>query len=348
MEKIGMGVIGAGIWGESHAWIYSTDPYTELIAVCDLVETKAKQLAEKYHAQRWYTDVEKMMKDPEIQAVGITTPDFAHRDPFIAACQAGKNILLEKPLATNEDDLKTMRAAYQNSGVRVMVDFHTRWNPPLVVAKKNIDQGMIGDIISMYHRLNNTIYVPTQMLSWANKSSILWFLGSHTVDTLRFLSGQEVKRVYSVSRSEVLVKQGVNIPDIYQSVLEFENGIIATIENNWIIPNSHPNWNDIKLNILGSKGMFNMDLTNNQAIERYLPDRSDHPDILVMPTIHGKPMGFAHESIRDFILRLRTGTDFVVGFEDGDRVSTVILAIMESARTRMPVEVRYDKKNSKQ
>jgi len=131
-----MGVIGAGIWGESHAWIYSTDPYTELIAVCDLVETKAKQLAEKYHAQRWYTDVEKMMKDPEIQAVGIATPDFAHRDPFIAACQAGKNILLEKPLATNEDDLKTMRAAYRNSGVRVMVDFHARWNPPLVVAKK--------------------------------------------------------------------------------------------------------------------------------------------------------------------------------------------------------------------
>jgi len=342
VEKIGFGVIGAGIWGNSHAWIYSTEPDTELIAVCDLVEEKARQLAEKYHARRWYTDHEKMLKDQEIQAVGIATPDFAHREPFIAACQAGKDILLEKPLATNEEDLKAMRVAYQNARVRVMVDFHARWNPPLVVAKNNIDQGAIGDIISMYYRLNDTIYVPTQMLSWADKSSILWFLGSHTVDTLRFLSGQEVKRVYSVSRSEVLVKLGVNAPDIYQSVLELKNGIIATIENNWIIPNSHPNWNDIKLNILGSRGMFNMDLTNNQAIERYLPDKSDHPDILVMPTIYGRPMGFAHESIRDFVRRLRTGEDFIVDFEDGYRVSKVILSIMESAETRMPVEVKYD------
>ena len=341
MGKLGYGIIGGGLWGETHARIIAAHPLAELVAVCDLVEERAKQIAEKYGAKTYYSDVQDMLKNPDIHAVGIVTPDFAHCEPFIAACQAGKHILLEKPLATTHEDLSAMRKAYQDAGVRVMVDFHARWNPPLVVARDSIRENQIGELISMYYRLNDAIFVPMEMLSWAEKSSILWFLGSHTVDTLRFFAESEVKRVYSVSRSEVLVKKGINVPDIYQSILEFESGVIATIENNWIVPNSNPQWNDIKLNILGSNGMFNMDLTGNQAIERYLEDKSDHPDLLIMPVIHGKPTGFAYESIRDFVERVVSGDEFIVGFEDGYRVSKVILSIMESAKNRQPVEVDY-------
>ena len=341
MEKIGYGIIGSGLWGETHARIIAAHPFAELIAVCDLMPERARHIAEQYGAKTHYTDCEDMLKNPDIQAVGIVTPDFAHCEPFVAACQAGKHILLEKPLATTHEELQTMRKAYQDAGVRVMVDFHARWNPPFVVARDNIRENQIGELISMYYRLNDAIFVPMEMLAWAEKSSILWFLGSHTVDTLRFFADSEVTRVYSVSRSEVLVKKGINVPDIYQSILEFESGVIATIENNWIVPNSNPQWNDIKLNILGSQGMFNMDLTGNQAIERYLEDKSDHPDLLIMPVIHGKPTGFAYESIRDFIERLVSGDEFIVGFEDGYRVSKVILAIMESAKNREPVEVDY-------
>jgi len=234
-----------------------------------------------------------------------------------------------------------MRKAYKEASIRVMVDFHARWNPPYVIARDTIRENQIGELISMYYRLNDAIFVPIEMLAWAEKSSILWFLGSHTVDTLRFFAESEVKRVYSVSRSEVLVKKGIHVPDIYQSILEFESGVIATIENCWIVPNTNPHWNDIKLNILGSKGMFNMDLSGNQAIERYLEDKGDHPDILVMPIVHGKPIGFAHESVRNFIEKLVSGDEFIVGFEDGYRVSKVILAIMKSAESRQPVEVDY-------
>ena len=83
MEKIGFGVIGAGIWGNSHAWIYSTEPYSELIAVCDKVERKLKFWVEKYHARCWQNRSRKMLKDPEIQAVGIATPDFVPSRTFV-------------------------------------------------------------------------------------------------------------------------------------------------------------------------------------------------------------------------------------------------------------------------
>jgi predicted dehydrogenase len=341
MDKLNFGVIGAGLWGESHARVFSAHPKANLTAICDLDGKKAKNIADKYGASEVYTDYNQMLKNPAIDAVGITTPDFAHAGPFIAACRAGKHILVEKPLATTAEDLSAMKKAFNESGSRVMVDFHARWNPPFAIARDDIRANKIGKIISMYYRLNDCIFVPTEMLSWAAESSILWFLGSHTIDTLRFFTDKEVKSVFSMSRSEVLAGMGIDVPDIYQSMLEFEDGVIASIENGWIIPNTNPNWNDIKVNILGSKGMFNMDLTNNQAIERYLADKSDHPDLLVMPMVHGEYKGFAYESIKDFIEKLSSGDDFICGFDDGYRVSKVILAIMESAEKRIPVDVDY-------
>ncbi|HVP17868.1 MAG TPA: Gfo/Idh/MocA family oxidoreductase, partial [Spirochaetia bacterium] len=177
MDTIGVGVIGAGTWGDAHARIFSSHPGTRLVAVCDVVAERARGIAEKYGAPKTYADFRELLRDPEIQAVGIATPDFLHKDPFVAACRSGKSILIEKPLATTYEDLMAMKQAYASAKVRVMVDFHARWNPPLTVAFEDITQGKIGDLVSFYYRLNNPVWVPTKMLSWSRNSSILWFLG---------------------------------------------------------------------------------------------------------------------------------------------------------------------------
>lgn len=340
-KRVRFGLIGTGLWGQVHAEIYSTHPFAELAAVCDSDPTRANRVAKKYGAGKVFSDYRKMVKDPGIDAVAVVTPDFAHREPIVAAARAGKHVLTEKPLATTLEDAETVAEAVRSAGITFMVDFHARWNPPFVIARQNIEEGNLGRIMSAYFRLNDTISVPTEMLSWAEKSSILWFLGTHTVDTLRYLFQDEVERVYAVSRAAVLQDRGVNVPDLYQSILEFQSGIVATIENNWILPNTHPSVNDIKVNILGSKGMINMDLTNNQMIERYLEDQSDHPDCLVKPLVRDRHVGFAYESIRDFVDCLALGKEVQVGLEDGLRVTRVILAIMESASSRKPVNVRY-------
>jgi len=340
-KKHRFGVIGAGLWGEAHAEVYATHPWAELAAVCDSDRSRAERVAKRFGAPRIFTDYREMVKDPGVDAVAVATPDFAHRDPVVAAAKAGKHVHSEKPLATSREDAEAIAAAVRSSGVTYMVDFHARWNPPFAIARKNIEEGALGRIMSAYFRLNDTISVPTSMLSWASKSSILWFLGSHTVDTLRFLLADEVERVYSVSRAEVLKERGIDVPDLYQSVLEFRSGVVATIENNWIVPDTNPAVNDFKVNILGSKGMINMDLTNNQLFERYLETTSDHPDCLVKPQVRDRHVGFAYEAIRDFVECLALGRPVQAGLDDGLKVTSVILAIMESAAVRAPVTVRY-------
>ena len=340
-KKHRFGLIGAGLWGEAHAEVYATHPWAELAAVCDSDRSRAERVAKRFGAPRVYTDYREMVKDPGVDAVAVATPDFAHRDPVVAAAKAGKHVHSEKPLATSREDAEAIAAAVRSSGVTYMVDFHARWNPPFAIARKNIEEGALGRIMSAYFRLNDTISVPTSMLSWASKSSILWFLGSHTVDTLRFLLADEVERVYSVSRAEVLRERGIDVPDLYQSVLEFRSGVVATIENNWIVPDTNPAVNDFKVNILGSKGMINMDLTNNQLFERYLETTSDHPDCLVKPQVRDRHVGFAYEAIRDFVECLALGRPVQAGLDDGLKVTSVILAIMESAAVRAPVTVRY-------
>ncbi len=341
MKKIGFGIIGAGMWGRAHAEVYSTHPMAALAAICDTDLEKARALAAQFGSPPVYGNFERLMEDPAVDAVAVVTPDFAHCTPILAAARTCKDVLVEKPLATTSEDLDRILEAVTRSGVRCMVDFHNRWSPPIVVARQSIAAEELGRLVSAYVRLNDTIHVPTCMLSWAARSSILWFLGSHAVDTLRFLSGDEVERVYAVVRSGVLNARGIEVPDIYQAILEFRSGMIATTENNWIVPDTNPSVNDFKINVLGSKGMISLDLTHNQLIEKYLEKSAFHPDVLVAPCIHGKRPGFAYESIRTFVDCLAQDKPLPVTLKDGIRVSRVILAMFESAAKGEPVTVQY-------
>lgn len=339
VKRVSVGIVGAGLWGSVHAEALATSPYARVVGICDRDRAKAERLAEAWGA-RVYETVEELAADPAIDALTIATPDHLHREPIEVAARAGKAILVEKPLATTEDDLVAIEEAVRSAGIPIMVDFHTRWSPPMVAAREMIERGEIGDVVTMYYRLSDVIHVPKSMLSWSSESSVAWFLGAHSIDTLRWLSGAEVTRVYSVARQGVLEQMGYPVADGYQTTLEFENGVTAQMENMWILPDTNPSVNDIKVGIVGSTGIINMDLTHSQQFERYLASGADRPDILVKPRLRGKLQGFAVASIQDFAERLATGQPFLATLEDGLRVSRTILAMFRSAEARQPVEVR--------
>lgn len=341
MERLKMGIVGAGIWGENHGKIYQSHPFVDVTAICDMNYEKAEAIASKMGIGQVYQDYNEMFARADCDAVAIVTPDFLHGDIAVAAANHKKHMLIEKPLATTREDVYRIVEAAERNQVRVMVDLHNRFSPPFNAAHQAVERGDLGNVYSAYMRLNDVKWVATDMLPWAAQSSILWFLGSHSLDTLRWFFQDEVKRVYSVSREGILKAEGVDTVDEYLTTIEFAGGGIAHMENGWITPNANPCVNDIKFNVLGDKGMIAIDASNHNMIQEYTDHKVTVPDVIVQNHIFGKPKGFAFESIRGFVDCILEDREFPVTLKDAANTSLAILAIMESAKTRMPVEVVY-------
>ncbi len=341
MRNIHIAIVGAGVWGETHASIFREHPSATPVAVCDRDVARAKKLADAYGIQNVYGSVEEMLSADGFDAVSIVTPDHLHADIAVACANAGKHLLIEKPIATSVQDVHRIVNAARANNVRVMVDLHNRWSPPFAQAKAELTAGTLGALRSAYIRLNDTKWVATDMLPWAASSSILWFLGSHSLDTLQWLFDDIVARVYCVSSRGVLDALGVRTDDVFLTTLEFQNGGIAQMENGWITPNANPCVNDIKCTLTGDKGMVAIDASHHNLIQLVTDRAVTVPDILVRNRIHGYVKGFAYESIRSFVDCLISGRPFIVSMEDAARTSIAILSIMESAKTRTPVAVDY-------
>ena len=339
MEKVRFAIVGTGLWGESHALVYARDERVELAAVCDVRGERAREVAQRYGAAKWCSDYREVMADPSIRAVSVATPDFAHAEIAVAAAQAGKHLLVEKPLATSVQDCERIMAAARAAGVKLMVDFHNHWNPPLYAARQAIAAGEIGAPQLIYLRLHDTIFVPTGMLSWASQSTVGWFLGSHTVDLVCWLLGERPRRVYALSASRVLEERGIRTPDFYQGLLEFPSGAVANTDNGWIMPNTSPSIIDFQGRIVGSKGALSWNLSHHRALEKYTEDKGIYPDVLGKYDMHGGPTGFTLESIRHFVDCVLQDKEPLCTGEDGLWATRIICAMEESVRQQRPVEL---------
>jgi predicted dehydrogenase len=338
MNKKGFALIGAGLFGERHAQAYSRHPAVDFAAVCDLNGARAREIAEKYGAASYTTDYRELLANPAIAAISVATPDHLHRDLAVACAAAGKHILVEKPLATTVEDAQAIVDAARAAGVKLMVDFHNRVNPPMVQARDAIRRGEIGRPAYVYARLSNTTAVATDMLRWAGQSSALWFLASHMVDAVRWMLGDEVARVYAVGREGILRELGVPTADFHVATVEFKSGVVAVFEHAWILPRTHATVKDLKLEILGGAGAINVDASHNRALEIYTAERAVFPDLLASPT-GAHLTGFVLDSIAYFVDAIVHDAPVLATGEDGVATTRIICAILESAAQGQPVLV---------
>ena len=334
----GFALIGAGLFGERHAQAYSRHHAVDFVAVCDLDEARTKRIAETYGARRHTTRLVDILSDPAIHAVSIATPDHAHRAVAVACAEAGKHILVEKPLATTVDDAEAIVAAAAKAGITLMVDFHNRVNPPMVATRDAVARGDLGTVSYVYVRLSNTVAVPQDMLKWSGRSSALWFLGSHMVDIVGWILNDRPVKAYVVSRDGVLKGMGIDAPDFHVATVEYAKGTVAVFEHAWILPRTHNTVKDLKLEFLGSKGAAYVDGSHNRAIELYTSEKGAFPDMLV-PPFGPHLTGFVLDAVVHFIDAVTLGKPVLATGEDGLANTKIIAAMIEAANSGRAVSL---------
>jgi len=347
---VGVAVIGLGVYGEIHARTYASTPGVELVGVCDVRDARANALATELGC-RAFVDYASLLAEPGVDAVSVALPDHLHAEVAIAVLNAGKHALVEKPLAIEPSQCLAMIRAADANGVRLMTDFAQRWSPPIQHAKRAIDGCRLGTIQLIYYRAHDSIFVPTKMLSWGAKSTVAWFLASHCLDNLLWLfdarsaysggPGDTISRLRTLKRSRVLADLGYPTADFYITTLEWASGMVTTIENCWILPESGPTVYDMKMEFIGSSGNLLVDGSHNRTVE-IQSDKAEYLDTMAYLDVFGAPWGFATESIKHFVSAIDSGSAPRIDGVDGLAVTRLIQAMEASAAGDAPVEIHWN------
>ena len=338
MKKLNVAIVGAGLLGEVHAKAYKNHGKSKLLWVCDLNKKRAKALAKKFRCKAT-TELKDIANDKRVDAVSVVTPDFAHKSIVIRLLKAGKHILCEKPLATNTKDAKEMVREARKRKLYLMVDFQNRWSPLFLEAKKQIDSGYLGNLVTGYARLSNTLFVPTKMLAWAGKSGPEWFLLPHIFDLVRWMTGRKkIVEVFARGQKKILKSKGINAFDAVQTSIKFADGGFFTFENSWVLPEGAPTMIDFKMTLLGSKGKIELD-GDNQGIALTDSKKYATPFILAEQNAFGKTTGFFQEPLMHFVDSLLKGKEPEAPGEDGVAATIVVEAAVKSIKTGKSIKV---------
>jgi predicted dehydrogenase len=335
VEQINVAVIGVGLQGGGHLASYKALEGVNLVAVCDVNEEAARAAAEAIGAAKCYTDYREMLASERLDGVSIVIPDHLHYQPTMAALDAGAHVLLEKPMALSVPEAEEMAAKANAAGLNLMVNFSHRHQLPSILAKQRIDSGEVGQPIYAYARLNNTLFVPTKMLSWAQKTALPHWLITHEMDRIRWFFGSEARKVYAVSYSGVLKSRGYDVADLYQATVTFDNGAIGNVESAWIIPETAPWVADCRTHFICTDGWLDIDHME-PVVKVATHQKYSHPGIMG-GVIRGEPVGTVFEAVKHFVRCVQRGEKTDVTPEDGVAITKIACAIVESAATGEPV-----------
>jgi predicted dehydrogenase len=376
-KTIGVGMVGYAFMGGSHsqAWrtvnnFFDLPIQVEMAALCGRTESAVTEAAAKLGWSSVETDWRKLVARDDIGLVDVSSPGNNHAEVAIAALQAGKHVLCEKPLANSVDEAREMVAAAEAAkadGVRSMVGFNYRRVPAAAFARQLVSEGKLGDIRhvrAVY--LQDWIMDPEFPLVWRLQkeeagSGALGDIASHIVDLAQFVTGQSVTGVSGLletfvkNRPLVASTEGlrgtastergeVTVDDAALFVARMSGGAVATFEASRMAPGRR---NGLRLEVNGSKGSLVFELERLNELQVYFTDdepgvqgfrtvvvtEPEHPYLSAWwPAGHiiGWEHTFTHEAY-DFLTAITEGTDPSPSFAEGLQVQLVLQAVEESS-----------------
>lgn len=371
MKKLNIGMIGYGFMGKAHTNGYAQAPHffpcevqPVLKAVCARNAEKAQAFADTWGYESIETDWRELLKRDDIDAVDICVPNNLHKEISIAAAEAGKMILCEKPLAMNQAEGEEMCAAVEKAGVKNMVWYNYRRVPAVSLAKQLIEEGRLGQIF--HYRANflqdwtiNADVPQGGAATWrldadAAGSGVTGDLLAHCIDTALWLNGsiQDVSAMTETFvkervHAETGEKMPVKIDDACMFHCHFENGSLGLFESTRYA-RGHKALYTLEIN--GEHASIRWDLHDCHRLEYF--DHSDDSIVRGWRSIHvsdsdqpymgnwwvpGLQIGYEHSFIHqvaDFLKSVETGEDVHPSFRDALETQKVCDAVLDSAAQR--------------
>ncbi len=255
MKRLAVGVIGTGSWGENQVRVLRQSRMAELMAICDSNKKRAREIGTKYGVP-WYSDVGKFLKVPNLEAVTVCTPTQTHLKVGLQAIEAGKNLLVEKPMTGEERAAEKLVNSSRRAGVKLLVGFIERFNPGVRAVKKMLTQNVVGDIIIASGR---------RVARWPIRIGdvgVVKDTAIHEIDAMRYLLEEEVSAVFAQTGS----LRTHSYEDYAEIMLSFNEGTTGFIDANWLTPRKVRT-----LIITGSDATINLDyITQEITVENSL------------------------------------------------------------------------------
>lgn len=334
--KLGVAVIGTGWVSGEHIRAFTMNPQTEVVAIVATSLEKGKAKAEEYGLKDCtiYTDYDKALDHPGLDIVTICTPNNLHAEETIKAANAGKHILIEKPISLNWEDALAMKAAVDKAKIKTLVGYVLRWNPLFMTAKKLMDQGYLG---KLFYAETDYIHRVTEgypCYHWTCKKSVggssLLAGGCHAVDAMRWFMQDDVTEVTAYSTG---CRTDLEFNGTLAMILKFKNGAVGKICSSYDAISPYI----FNLHLFGDKGT----LRNNKLYSPgYLEKQLDYMDIPVTTPDSGdvKHHPFPEE-INHFVDSILGDRETIVNLNDAVKTEEIVLAADKSAAEGRPVKL---------
>ncbi|MBD0382975.1 Gfo/Idh/MocA family protein [Paenibacillus sedimenti] len=344
MSKIRVAVIGAGSISEMHLKSYQNNTDVELYAICDLNETRAGAKADKYGISRVFTDYKELLADPDLDAVSICTWNNSHAPISIAALEAGKHVLTEKPLCKTVNEALAVEEAVRRSGKTLQVGFVRRYSSNTAIVKSFLENGELGDIYyakaSCIRRLGN----PGGWFSDVERSGggPLIDVGVHVIDLCWYLMGRpKVKSVSGNAYNKLGNRANVKnlafykaadydathntVEDMANALIRFENGASILVDVSFTL---HAKEDELTVKLFGTKGGAELEPQLSIVTEKY-------DTILNMtPQINNLSFDFVagfQDEINYFIEVCQGKKETLSPVQDGVEMMKILCGIYESS-----------------